>query len=106
MTEKAESTTVAWVLKTLLIPLSFPLLIYRLIQYIKIKRFRETLPGRVVLITGASSGLGEALAHTFYIAGCKVILAARRTDELKRVKKDLLELHSVIKSLLKQMNNH
>ena len=100
MADKQESTTVAWVLKTLLIPLSFPVLLYRLFMHIKIKRFRETLPGRVVLITGASSGLGEALAHTFYIAGCKVILAARRTDELKRVKKDLLELHSVIINVL------
>jgi dehydrogenase/reductase SDR family member 7B len=48
----------------------------------------------VVLITGASSGLGEALAHVFYVAGCKIILAARRQEELERVKKDLLEMHS------------
>lgn len=49
----------------------------------------------MVLITGASSGLGEALAHTFFLAGCKVVLAARRKDELERVRKDLLELHTV-----------
>lgn len=48
-----------------------------------------------MLITGASSGLGEALAHTFYIAGCKVVLAARRKEELERVRSDLLQLHSV-----------
>lgn len=41
------------------------------------------------------SGLGEALAHTFYMAGCKVVLAARRQAELDRVKTDLLEMHSV-----------
>lgn len=90
-----EESTISWIFKTLIIPLSFPMLMYRLYQYIKIKQFREKLPGKVVLITGCSGGLGEALAHTFYIAGCKVILAARRTEELKRVKKDLLELHSV-----------
>lgn len=50
--------------------------------------------GKVVLITGASSGLGEALAHVFYVAGCKLVLAARRKEELERVKKDLLESHS------------
>lgn len=48
-----------------------------------------------MLITGASSGLGESLAHVFYRAGCKVILAARRVQELERVKKDLLALDVV-----------
>lgn len=49
----------------------------------------------MVVITGASSGLGEALAHTFYKNGCKVVLTARRKDELERVRKDLLETHTV-----------
>lgn len=48
-----------------------------------------------MIITGASSGLGEALAHTFYMAGCKVVLCARRKEELERVRKDLLECHPV-----------
>lgn len=52
-------------------------------------------PHQVVVITGASSGLGEALAHSFYRAGCKVVLAARREEELERVRTDLLETHSV-----------
>lgn len=47
------------------------------------------------MITGASSGLGEALAHSFYTAGCKVVLAARRREELERVRNDLLESYSV-----------
>lgn len=50
-----------------------------------------------MLITGASSGLGESLAHVFYKAGCKVILAARRVQELERVKKDLMALDVVNK---------
>lgn len=50
---------------------------------------------QVVVITGASSGLGEALAHSFYTAGCKVVLAARRREELERVRNDLLESYSV-----------
>jgi len=40
---------------------------------------------KVVLITGASSGIGESLAYTFSRAGSSVILAARRKDELDRV---------------------
>lgn len=48
---------------------------------------------QVVLVTGASSGLGEALARVFYQAGCLVVLAARRESELERVKKELLASH-------------
>lgn len=44
----------------------------------------------MVLITGASSGLGESLAHCFYDQGCKVILAARRKEQLDKVKNDIL----------------
>lgn len=42
------------------------------------------------MITGASSGIGEALAHEFYGLGCKVVLAARRVGELERVRRNLL----------------
>jgi len=40
---------------------------------------------RRVWITGASSGIGEALACAFHQAGAKLVLSARREDELKRV---------------------
>jgi dehydrogenase/reductase SDR family protein 7B len=41
--------------------------------------------GKVVWITGASSGIGEALARHFAHAGSRLILSSRREDELKRV---------------------
>jgi short-subunit dehydrogenase len=41
--------------------------------------------GRRAWITGASSGIGEALARAFHDAGAKLVLSARREDELNRV---------------------
>ena len=45
------------------------------------KEFKD----KVIWITGASSGIGEALALEFARLGARVILSARREDELKRV---------------------
>lgn len=41
---------------------------------------------KIVWITGASSGIGEAVAYAFSKAGAKLIISARREDELNRVK--------------------
>ena len=43
------------------------------------------LKGKVVWITGASSGIGEALAYTLAGLGAKLILSARRETELMKV---------------------
>ncbi len=42
---------------------------------------------RVIWITGASSGLGEAMAYAFRAEGARLILSARNVEELERVKK-------------------
>ncbi len=43
------------------------------------------LAGKTVWITGASSGIGEALAKAFAAQGAAVILSGRRVEELERV---------------------
>lgn len=45
---------------------------------------------KVVIITGASSGIGRACAKEFYSRGCKVVLCSRNLTKLQEVKEDLI----------------
>ncbi|MBL8100839.1 MAG: SDR family oxidoreductase [Anaerolineales bacterium] len=45
--------------------------------------------GKVVIVTGASSGIGEATAREFGREGAKVVLAARRVDKLQTVAEEI-----------------
>ncbi|HSE08722.1 MAG TPA: SDR family NAD(P)-dependent oxidoreductase [Nocardioidaceae bacterium] len=47
------------------------------------------LVGRTVMITGASSGIGEATARAVAARGATVLLVARRKDELTRVRQEI-----------------
>ena len=49
------------------------------------KNIRYNLDGKVAIVTGASGGLGEQFCYALTDSGAKVVLAARRLDQLKRV---------------------
>ncbi|HEY2979971.1 MAG TPA: SDR family oxidoreductase [Anaerolineales bacterium] len=49
------------------------------------------LNGKVVLITGASSGFGEDAALLFAKEGCRLVLAARRVDRLRALAQKIQE---------------
>ena len=51
----------------------------------------RALDGRVALITGASQGIGEAIAQRLASDGCDLVLASRRQDACERVGEALAE---------------
>jgi 3-hydroxy acid dehydrogenase/malonic semialdehyde reductase len=54
-----------------------------------------SLENKIVLITGASSGIGADCARLFAAQKAKLILAARRTEKLSALKKELSSLTEV-----------
>jgi NAD(P)-dependent dehydrogenase (short-subunit alcohol dehydrogenase family) len=53
------------------------------------KKEMFSLAGRTALVTGASRGIGEAIAKTLAEHGARVILTARRVEGLKRVAEEI-----------------
>jgi 3-oxoacyl-[acyl-carrier protein] reductase len=47
------------------------------------------LQGKVALITGASAGIGQACARALAGEGAQLVLTARRTDRLEKLKKEM-----------------
>lgn len=53
------------------------------------------LRGKVAVVTGASRGIGEAIAAALAGEGCRLVLAARSTERLQEVAEELRSLHGV-----------
>lgn len=51
----------------------------------------KSLKGKIVFITGASSGIGKACAYQFAEAGANLIISARRFDLIKKIETDIKE---------------
>ena len=51
----------------------------------------NNIEGKVVVITGASSGLGEATARYLSAQGASVVLGARRVDRLQSSANELTD---------------
>ncbi|MBV9003226.1 MAG: glucose 1-dehydrogenase [Solirubrobacterales bacterium] len=49
----------------------------------------NSLTGRVAIVTGSSSGIGEAIAHELAGAGAAVVVNSRRQDRAERVAQDI-----------------
>lgn len=60
------------------------------------------IKGKVVIVTGASSGIGEATARQFGREGAKVVLAARRVDRLEVLAQEINSLNSSAETLVVQ----
>lgn len=52
---------------------------------------QENIKGKVLVITGASSGMGESTARDLAAMGAKVVLGARRKDRLENLVKEIKE---------------
>ena len=58
-------------------------------NFLNKKKLREQLNGKVVLITGASSGIGEQIAYLLADSNCHMILVARRGEKLLEMKNEI-----------------
>jgi NADP-dependent 3-hydroxy acid dehydrogenase YdfG len=66
----------------------------------------QNIKGKVVVITGASSGLGEATARLLSAAGASVVLGARRVDRIQSLADELNAKGGKALALATDVTNH
>src|SRR5688572_20604592 len=63
---------------------------------------RRRIDGSVVVITGASAGIGKALATALHARGARLVLAARRLDALEQINVTLGGQHLTVRADVSQ----
>ncbi|WP_018336362.1 SDR family oxidoreductase [Butyricimonas synergistica] len=63
------------------------------------------MQNKVVIITGASSGIGKALVYEFAKRGAKIVMGARNMEELKKIEDDLKSQGTEIISVQTDVSN-
>ncbi|XP_023889693.1 11-beta-hydroxysteroid dehydrogenase A [Quercus suber] len=62
-----------------------PFLLFKFLYFLKRSKYSENVAGKVILITGASSGIGEHVAYEYARRRACLALIARREDRLQEV---------------------
>lgn len=68
---------------------------YDVYPFVELSKFTGKLKGKVVCITGASSGIGRTTCLAFAHAGASVACVARRKDRLDTLVEEIKQKYSV-----------
>jgi len=68
-------------------------------------KITNKMKDKVVIITGASSGIGEALAQRFAMLGAKVVIAARNFEKLNKLADELKKKASDVLAVKTDVSN-
>ena len=60
-------------------------------EYNRVRDSRN-FTGKVVLVTGSNSGIGEGIVKLFSVLGAQVVVTGRNASEINRVAKEVQEL--------------
>ncbi|MAU14521.1 MAG: oxidoreductase [Muricauda sp.] len=66
---------------------------------------KNNIEGKVVVITGGSSGLGEATARYLAEKGAKIVLGARRLEKLEKIATDIKKNNGAVEILKTDVTN-
>jgi NADP-dependent 3-hydroxy acid dehydrogenase YdfG len=67
---------------------------------------RPAIDGKVVIVTGASSGIGESSAREFAQAGAITVLAARRAERLERLQTEIEDMGGLALAVPTDLTDH